>query len=102
MPHIVIKSVAIAAAATGAVVIDEKTHVPIAAVVTIAAAWGSALWWLGRKLQSLEDGLKVALADRAEAKKVMNDLVRKVNSLPCNGGGNCDPPNPGLDSADES
>lgn len=83
MPHILIKSVGIALATAGAVVIDEKTHVPIAAVVTIAAAWGSALWWLGRKLQTLEDGLKTALDDRAEAKKIMAALVEKVAALRC-------------------
>ena len=81
--HIVIKSAGVGLALVIATVIDEKTQVPIAAVITIAAAWGSALWWLGRRMQSLEDGLKIALEDRAEAKKVMAELVRKVQSLPC-------------------
>ena len=83
--HIVIKSAGVGLALVIATVIDEKTQVPIAAVITIAAAWGSALWWLGRKMQSLEDGLKIALEDRKEAKEVMAKLVVKVQSLPCNG-----------------
>lgn len=85
MHHIVIKSAGVGLALIIATVIDEKTQVPIAVVITITAAWGSALWWLGRKLQTLEDGLKVALKDRDEAKDVMARLVRKVDSLPCNG-----------------
>ena len=83
--HIVIKSAGVGPARIIATVIDEKTQVPIAAVITIAAAWGSALWWLGRRMQSLEDGLKLALEDRKEAREVMARLVRKVDSLPCNG-----------------
>ena len=83
--HIVIKSAGVGLALIIATVIDEKTQVPIAAVITIAAAWGSALWWLGRRMQSLEDGLKLALEDRKEAREVMARLVRKVDSLPCNG-----------------
>jgi hypothetical protein len=37
----------------GAIAIDERTVVPLGTMAFIL----SGVWWLGRKLQSLEDGL---------------------------------------------
>lgn len=79
--HLFIKSIVVGLLTFGAIILDEHTAIPVVASVVIASAWGRALWWLGRKFQSLEDGLKVALDERADAKKVMADLVEKVNAL---------------------
>lgn len=80
--HLFTKTFVVWLITLGAIVLDEHTAIPVAAAFIIALSWGRALWWLGRKFQSLEDGLKVALDERAEAKKVMEGLIEKVNSLP--------------------
>lgn len=76
MHHIVAKSGVIAIVSFVGIILDEKTGIPIAAAVAIAAAWGSGLWWLGRKLQSLEDGQKLT---RLEYKSVID----RLNHLAC-------------------
>jgi len=48
-----------------AFILDETTLMPFATVVVI----GGGIWWLGRKLQSLEDG--------------QEHINRRLNSLPC-------------------
>lgn len=56
MHYIVIKSGVVGLITLIGIILDEKTGIPIAAAVSIAAAWGGGLWYLGRKLQALEDG----------------------------------------------
>ena len=46
-------------------VIDEHTLVPLGSALAI----GSGLWWLGRKLQALEDG--------------QASIQKRLDSLPC-------------------
>ncbi len=83
MQHLLFKSLIVATVSILGLVIDEKTSVPIAGAVAMASAWGYGLWWLGRKLKGLEDGLKVALEDRETAKQVMAGLIVRLDQLPC-------------------
>ena len=55
-----------------AVIFDEATLMPIATVLVI----GGGIWWLGRKLQSLEDGQEKL----NEGQKRIND---RLDNLPC-------------------
>lgn len=57
-------------------IIDEKTKVPIVAALSVAGAWGSGLWWLGRKLQTLEDG-------QAMTRLEYQRLSERLDKLPC-------------------
>jgi hypothetical protein len=54
-----------------AVLIDENVLVPVGTILVI----GGGIWWLGRKLQSLEDGLN-------HLQKTQDDLKRRVDKLP--------------------
>lgn len=76
MHHVIAKSGVVGVVSLVGIILDEKTGIPVAAAIAIAAAWGSGLWWLGRKLQSLEDGQKLT---RLEYKSVM----ARINNLPC-------------------
>lgn len=83
MHHIIAKSGVVGIVSLIGIILDEKTGIPIAAAVAIAAAWGSGLWWLGRKLQSLEDGQKLT---RLEYK----NLTERFNNLSCQRPGSAD------------
>ena len=85
MHHLIVKTGGVALVTMGGIILDERTAVPVVTAIVVAAAWGRGMWWLGTKLKGLEDGLKLALEDRKEAREVMARLVRKVDSLPCNG-----------------
>lgn len=49
-----------------AVVLDETSLVPLGTIFVV----GGGIWWLGRKLQSLEDSQR--------------DISRRLDGLPCN------------------
>jgi CheY-like chemotaxis protein len=53
--------------------IDESTKVPLGMVGAVIVAIWTGCWWLGRKLQSLEDG-------RKENAKRIDELEAKLNS----------------------
>lgn len=56
----------------GAIVFDEHALVPVGTIIVL----GGGIWWLGRKLQALEDGQKT-LQDGQDR------LNRRVDKLPC-------------------
>lgn len=95
MHYIPAKGLVIALITLGGITIDEHTGIPIGIAASVAVAWGSAIWFLGRKLQSLEDGQKQAVKDRAEVyaqlgrdrdefKKVIDQILARLDALPCN------------------
>lgn len=59
------KSLLGASAFLAGVVVDEKTFIPLGTAVFVF----TAVWWLGRKLQALEDG--------------QQHLNREIRGLPC-------------------
>lgn len=98
MPHLLLKTGAIAFSTLAVGLIDEKTGIPIGVAFTIAGAWAGAVWWIGRKLQALEDGLKIqryALEQHqklvkleleqynALAKTQREAIIERLDSLPC-------------------
>lgn len=99
MPHLLLKTGAIAFSTFAVGLIDEKTGIPIGVAFTIAGAWAGAVWWIGRKLQSLEDGLKIQKQaldlhqkmvkmeldqNNALAKTQREAIIERLDSLPCN------------------
>lgn len=82
MHHIIFKSGLVGLGYFTALILDEKTGVPLAAAIAIAGAWGSGLWWLGRKLQTLEDGQTLM-------KLQYQHVMKRIDNLSCNRG---DPP----------
>ena len=52
---VAMKSIGAATIIIAGVVVDEKTLVPIGSVMACTIVFGRAIWWIGRKLQSLED-----------------------------------------------
>lgn len=68
------KFAAVGAVAFVAIVIDDRTGVSIGSVGMILGC----IWWLGRKLQRLEDGLKDAIAWRKHIGKIVEGLPCKM------------------------
>lgn len=74
-------------AGLAAVVMDESTGFSLGVIFVVF----SGIWWLGRKLQSLEDRLERAQEWRVEVKEQLEDqslerkeILRFLRGLPCN------------------
>lgn len=74
--------------------LDEKVPISLGAAFTLGGAFFGAVWWLGRKFQSLEDGQAQAKVDREmvyrrlekdryEFKELITEIFNRLNRLPC-------------------
>lgn len=67
-----INGLIVGTAAAASVVIDEKAMLPIGTFITLAGV----VWWMGRKLQKIDDQLE-------HMQKGQDVLTSRVNALPC-------------------
>lgn len=60
----------------GAVVVDERTPVPLGASVAVGVFACTLVWWIGSKVQRLTDQLSYL-------GKRIDDLNKRIDKLPC-------------------
>lgn len=70
---LLLKSIAYGSAFAAAITIDQATLIPVGTVITI----GGGIWYLGRKLQQIDDRLE-------NGDKRFERIEAKLESLPCN------------------
>ena len=71
---IVLKSMLSGLVFCAASTIDQNTLIPVGTVLTV----GGGIWWLGRKLQHIDDRM-----DTGDER--FSRIERKLENLPCNG-----------------
>ena len=95
MHAIIPKGIVFGLLTLGGLTIDEKTGIPIGIACAVGMAWASGVWWLGRKLQKVDDELSQAKSDRAavyealkqdraDFKETVREIFARLNNLPCN------------------
>jgi len=63
----------------GAIVVDQTSLFPVGTIIFICGI----VWWLGRKLQALEDGQKVSQEIQSRLLSGQERMQRQINELPC-------------------
>lgn len=63
-------------AAAGAVVLDERTHVPLGAALGVLVPVCGVVWWIGTKLQSNTDAID-------DLKSHVAKLSDRMDAIPC-------------------
>lgn len=102
MHGLALKGITVGALTLLGLVIDEKTGIPIGVACVFAMVWIKSAWWMGRKIQRVDDELYQAKQDRAavyealkqdraDFKETVKEIFTRMNNLPCN---SCPPNEP--------
>ena len=83
MPHtpVIVTGVLAFAASAGGSVIDQTSHVPIGASLTIAVFAGTIVWYLARELQGIKDGIARASDDTSKLSTRFDKIESRLESL---------------------
>jgi hypothetical protein len=72
-----------AVTAMAAVIIDERTHIPLGPTIAVLVSVCGIVYWIGRTIQKLTDEIKDVRFDIKDVKIDMGELSKRMNSLPC-------------------